>query len=88
MLLPAMVPLVEAVNRLLIGWKSLRIPRWIEGVIIVCVDESAEGIILGTIERIVGAYALRIIPCKVLILLSWIHNARLDRLKTTDTDQP
>ena len=45
-----MVPLVEPVHRLLIGWKSLRIPWWIEGVIVVCVDESAKGIILSTIE--------------------------------------
>ena len=50
MLLPAMVPLVETVHRLLIRWKSLGIPWWIEGVIVVCVHESAEGIILGTIE--------------------------------------
>ena len=50
MLLPAMVPLVEAVDRLLIGWKGLRIPWRIKGVIVVCIDESAEGIILGTIE--------------------------------------
>lgn len=50
MLLPAMVPLVEAVDRLLIGWKSLSIPGWIEGIIVVCVYESAEGIILGPIE--------------------------------------
>lgn len=76
MLLPAMVPLVEAVDRLLIGWKGLRIPWRIKGVIIVCIDESAEGIILGPIEWIVGPYALRIIALKVLILLSWIHNAQ------------
>ncbi len=76
MLLPAMVPLVEAVDRLLIGWKSLGIPWGIEGVIVICVYESAEGVILGTIEWIIGPYALRIIPGKVLILLSWIHNAQ------------
>ena len=70
-----MVPLVETVDRLLIGWKGLRIPRRIEGVVVVCVNESAEGIILGAIECIIGAYALRIIPLIILILLSWIHNA-------------
>ena len=76
MLLPAMVPLVETVDRLLIGWKGLRIPWRIESIIVVCVDEGAEGIILGTIEWIISPYALRIIALEVLILLSWIHNAK------------
>ena len=71
-----MIPLVEAIDWLLIGWERLRVPWCLEGRFILCVNKRIERIILSPIESISASGSLWITPRILLVLLSWIHTAK------------